>query len=254
VHQALASADIRALAAAVPVARLLPVSIPLLQRAEVLWGNARHRASENLTAARGQCLYYGTLAELGNRVELDRQGGDELRPWLWEALRELDAAATQADDAGVPVDVDVRRLLATTFLPDSPSDASEEAEFLEAVTSGDPAALEGQLAAALASRNPVALGDAVSDARQHQLDTPLLHQAEERLSVVQHQALVALAEARNRCSFPEGPGSAGEPLAPTEQERGALAALDAAAAWAFDVGVTVDTTIREPLLAAGYRW
>ena len=43
-------------------------------------------------------------------------------------------------------------------------------------------------------------------------------------------------------------------MAPTEQERGALAALDAAAAWAFDVGVTVDTTIREPLRAAGYRW
>ena len=45
-------------------------------------------------------------------LELEYQGGEPLHSDTWEALRALEDAAAQADDIEVPVDDDVRRLLA----------------------------------------------------------------------------------------------------------------------------------------------
>ena len=132
-----------------------------------------------------------------------------------------------------------------------------EDDFGGASLSGEPEVLERQLQEALVSGYPLALHDAVEDARRHQLDTPLLQQAADRLAVAQQRAVVALTEAHVRCQ-----------MAPSMLDPEALAALDAAANWAFDTGATVETSagwafdveatvdksIRDRLRAAGYRW
>ena len=115
------------------------------------------------------------------------------------------------------------------------------------------AAAEVALAEAMVATHPyvaVELGDAVMIARQHQLDTPLLRQAEVRFAAVQQEAVAALTAARARCSFPAGPSRVGEL---TSLEREALAALQTATEWAWDVHLEVDASIRELLRSEGFR-
>ena len=110
-------------------------------------------------------------------------------------------------------------------------------------------AAERALREAMASGHPVALHDAIAEVRCHQLATPFLQQAVDRLATAQQRASEALMDAFVHCL-----AASLERDARGASEAEALEALDTAAEWAFEVGAEVPSEVRDHLRSGGLRW